>query len=178
MFVQAENTGKGFITHEDHNSGLSFKSLGGNVWKVEGSSANVNSWVTRVGGTEVPSATMEETAKSIKVNEIYAHARNLIDTAVVQYSHGETSVWRDLEKEAEQFQVDGTVGELMQNEINSGGRTAAEIAPVVLAKASVFHAFRAAVVANRTNHISSVNALTDPQTILDYDFGTGWPSLS
>lgn len=178
MFVRAVNTGKGFITHEDHTNGLSFKSLGGDIWKVEGPFTELNAWVTRVGGTEVPAATMEPTAKALKENEIYAKAKERMDLAVSQYSYGETSTWRDLEREAKQYQIDSTVGELMQFEIDNNGRDAATIAATVIAKANILHAFRADVIVNRVSHINAMKALTDAEQILAYDLSAGWPTLS
>lgn len=180
MFVHAENTGKGFITHEDHNNGLSFQALRGNLWKVGGPAEAVTAWMTRVSGTEVLAATMLETAKSIKEDEIYARAREVLDTAVSRYSYGETAVWRDLEREAAEYQATATVGDLMRREIDNGqgaGRAAPEISTTVLTMAESLHNLRAAVISNRSKHVAAVKALTTAQGVLDYDASSGWPAL-
>jgi len=50
-YVSAVNTGKGFITHADR-SVMSFAGQPNNIWNVDGDSGSIDSWITRVGGSE------------------------------------------------------------------------------------------------------------------------------
>ena len=57
-FVQVVNSGKGFITHEDQTK-LSFSGGYVDLWEVNGATADINAWRTRVGG--VSKTTQEAT---------------------------------------------------------------------------------------------------------------------
>lgn len=50
-YVNAINTGVGFITHADKIL-LSFVGRAGNVWNVDGDSDDIDAWISRVTGTE------------------------------------------------------------------------------------------------------------------------------
>jgi len=51
-YIQATNTGLGFITHEDQEvSNLAFAGAPADIWTVTGTAANITAWSTRVSGT-------------------------------------------------------------------------------------------------------------------------------
>jgi len=57
QFIQAVNTGTGFITHEDQEvEGLSFTMVANDLWQVDGSTQSINTWKSRVSGTKLTAA--------------------------------------------------------------------------------------------------------------------------
>jgi len=50
-YIQATNTGEGFITHIDQETdGLTFAGAPADIWTVTGTTSNINAWSTRVSG--------------------------------------------------------------------------------------------------------------------------------
>jgi len=51
-YIQATNTGQGFITHSDQEvDHLSFAGAPADVWTVTGTTSAINAWSSRVSGT-------------------------------------------------------------------------------------------------------------------------------
>lgn len=117
-------------------------------------------------------------AVQARQSAIYTYAKRILDAAVADYSDGEMVVWADLEREARQYQSDGTIGMLLQREIDRGQRDAATLAGVVVAKADALHGLRTSVIANRTYHCNAVQSMANNGgTVSDvqaYDYLTGW----
>ena len=84
-FIQATNTGKGFITHQDQEiDGLSFRCFN-NLVIVKGIGLKIDTWKQRVGGTEISLTDAVNYAKSVweagKTNRI-TQLQN--ETAILQ----------------------------------------------------------------------------------------------
>ena len=63
-YIQAANTGQGFITHADQEvDNLSFAGAPADIWTVTGTTANINAWSSRVSGT-----TMTKTAAQAAID--------------------------------------------------------------------------------------------------------------
>ena len=50
-YVNAVNTGVGFITHADRAL-LSFRGRAGSMWDIDGDTSDIDDWIGRVSGTE------------------------------------------------------------------------------------------------------------------------------
>lgn len=55
VWVEAANTGKGFITAQDWVL-LVFRAYPANIWRVSGDISDIAAWGTRVGGTQLTPA--------------------------------------------------------------------------------------------------------------------------
>jgi len=57
QYIQAVNTGEGFITHPDSEvDTLVFLGNPADIWTVTGVTATINNWKTRVSGTSMTKA--------------------------------------------------------------------------------------------------------------------------
>jgi hypothetical protein len=108
--------------------------------------------------------------------EAYAHAARLLDCVTSRYAVAEQITWGDIEREARRFLLDGSIGALMQAELDADGRSAEELAYAVIHRANRLNGFRGAVIAARARHLKAIG-LASEQVLDDYDVEAGWPEI-
>lgn len=108
-------------------------------------------------------------AKQLKTQEIYKHAKVLLNNFADQYSSFEASAWAELRKEALQFQVDGTVGDYMTLEIGGKYATAADLATEVLTNSTAMMSYRADVIKKRQQAIATISAMITVEAVDGFD---------
>jgi len=76
-YVEVNNYGKGFITHNDQEL-ISFHSSLENIWEVSGDDIAISAWISKVNGSEL---TEEEfnTAKQYTLDGVYTTSEFLLN---------------------------------------------------------------------------------------------------
>jgi hypothetical protein len=110
------------------------------------------------------------------VREVYDQAARLLDCVTAQYAIAEQIIWPGIEREARRFLLDGSIGALMQAELEAEGRSPEELAYAVIHRANRLNRFRGAVIAARARHLKLIGQA--PIEALDsYDSSAGWPEI-
>jgi hypothetical protein len=118
-----------------------------------------------------------DSLRASMTREVYTQAARLLDSATAEYAIAEQVMWPDLEREARQFLMDGTVGALMKMSLDEeGGRSAEELAYAVIHKANRLNHFRGAVIAARARHVAALKA-GGLDELENYNVNGGWPEL-
>ena len=88
QYCEAENSGKGFIDH-DESWRITFKSYPGNVWQVPAYNKHANLWIAKVAGT----VKTRDEAQAIVTTEVNA-AKTAWDNNNVEGESSEEKILR------------------------------------------------------------------------------------
>lgn len=113
-------------------------------------------------------------ARHALIQEVYRRAVNILDAATADYAVVEQIIWPDLEREARRFMMDGSLGPLMQAELDTASRSAEELAYAIVHRAKRLTRFRGAVISARAAHVKRINGM-ELGALESYDITQGWP---
>jgi hypothetical protein len=131
-------------------------------------------WTLTTQGTAKKQAEFDA-AKAQKYKDLSQYAKTILSNAMSDYSEWEAISWPLLISEAEQFQVDGTVGEYMVAEIGVKYPAAADLAAVILQRKEVMKQLRAGVVLVRQQKEAEIEATETIEQLNGIDITEGWP---
>ena len=116
-----------------------------------------------------PVAKSVDSLKDAMIERIRNKAKDLLADATKKYSAAEMASWSTLEAEAKQYQLDGTIGALLQAEVTASGETVADLATTIITNATTLKAYRGHVVGTRTVKENQVNAMTTIEQVKAYE---------
>jgi hypothetical protein len=128
--------------------------------------------VDTIPAEEIAESVAEFKAK--KIAELTAYAKQYLSAAMQDYSEWEAISWPLLISEAEQFQIDGTVGEYMAAEIGVKYPTAANLAAVLLQRKEIMKQLRAGVVLVRQQKEAEIEAAENFEALEAISINEGW----
>lgn len=140
-------------------------------------------WIT-AGNTPLPPSTVGTgtlaDTKAARCGEIDAYAAGLRNAAVRGRSAGEMSTWSAKLVEARAYTATPNAANapLLDAIATARGVTLAVMVTKVLAQSTGFLGMEAAIDGKRGAHCDVVNAMTDVQSIITYDWRTGWPAIA
>jgi hypothetical protein len=130
-------------------------------------------WTLTTQGTAKKQAEFDA-AKDQKYKDLSQYAKNILSNAMSDYSEWEAISWPLLISEADQFQIDGTVGEYMAAEIGVKYPTAADLAAVILQRKDSMKALRAGVVMVRQAKEAQIEDAETMEDLNAIDIQEGW----
>lgn len=140
---------------------------------VGGDYAYDGTWTLTTQGTAKKQAEFDA-AKAQKYKDLSKYAKNILSNAMSDYSEWEAISWPLLISEAEQFQIDGTVGEYMAAEIGVKYPTAADLAAVLLQRKEIMKQLRAGVVLVRQQKEAEIEAAETFEALETISINEGW----
>lgn len=123
----------------------------------------------------LPEVDVEKARKALS-REVYRHAAQLLDEATADYSMIEKVIWPDLEREARRFMMDGSIGPLIQAELDTSTQSAEELTYRIMRKANALTKLRGAVIAARIRHLKRIG-MASLDELTRYDMFRDWPNI-